>query len=316
LQFSLCIKEHINSIMKKYILITSIVLIFIIVYACDKIKKKEIEETIITGKATVLVDETLMPIIEEQVAVFESQYDAKITLIAKSESEIVQSLSKNKNQIAILSRELSKNEREVFEIKKIKGKITSLATDGIALISNRNNNDTLVSVQDVISFAQGKPSKIKGLVFDNANSSTVRYIKELAKVNNLPKENIFSFNNNNEVIDYISKNNGIVGVVGVNWLSEPMPEMESTIAKIRVLSVKDKNNKTYVKPSQDNIASGLYPMTREIKLLNYQGYQGLGMGFASFIGGEIGQRIILKSGLVPVRIPGRNIKIRKEIEKK
>jgi phosphate transport system substrate-binding protein len=51
-------------------------------------------------------------------------------------------------------------------------------------------------------------------------------------------------------------------------------------------------------------------------LLNYQGYQGLGMGFASFIGGEIGQRIILKSGLVPVRIPGRNIKIRKEIEKK
>jgi phosphate transport system substrate-binding protein len=302
--------------MKKYILITAIVLIFILVYACDKIKKKEIEETILTGKTTVLVDETLMPIIEEQVAVFESQYDAKITLIAKSESEIVQNLSKNKNQIAILSRELSKNEREVFDNKKIKGKITSLATDGIALISNRNNNDTLVSVQDVISFAQGQPSKIKGLVFDNANSSTVRYIKELAKVNNLPKENIFSFNNNNEVINYISKNNGIIGIVGVNWLSEPMPEMESTIAKIRVLSVKDKNNKTYVKPSQDNIASGLYPITREIKLLNYQGYQGLGMGFASFIAGEIGQRIILKSGLVPVRIPSRNIKIRKEIENK
>jgi phosphate transport system substrate-binding protein len=31
------------------------------------------------------------------------------------------------------------------------------------------------------------------------------------------------------------------------------------------------------------------------------------MGFASFVAGDIGQRIILKSGLLPVRMPGRNI---------
>jgi phosphate transport system substrate-binding protein len=34
------------------------------------------------------------------------------------------------------------------------------------------------------------------------------------------------------------------------------------------------------------------------------------MGFASFITGEIGQRIILKSGLAPVRVPGRKINIK------
>jgi phosphate transport system substrate-binding protein len=39
------------------------------------------------------------------------------------------------------------------------------------------------------------------------------------------------------------------------------------------------------------------------------------MGFASFLAGDIGQRIVLKSGLLPIQMPGRNIMTRKEIEK-
>jgi phosphate transport system substrate-binding protein len=39
------------------------------------------------------------------------------------------------------------------------------------------------------------------------------------------------------------------------------------------------------------------------------------MGFASFLGGERGQRIILKSGLVPERVPSRKIMIRNKITK-
>jgi phosphate transport system substrate-binding protein len=33
----------------------------------------------------------------------------------------------------------------------------------------------------------------------------------------------------------------------------------------------------------------------------------IGNGVPSFVAGDIGQRIILKSGLLPVRMPGRNI---------
>jgi phosphate transport system substrate-binding protein len=40
------------------------------------------------------------------------------------------------------------------------------------------------------------------------------------------------------------------------------------------------------------------------------------MGFASFITGEIGQRIITQSGLAPMREPSRNIRIRNQIENK
>jgi phosphate transport system substrate-binding protein len=37
------------------------------------------------------------------------------------------------------------------------------------------------------------------------------------------------------------------------------------------------------------------------------------MGFGSFITGERGQRIVLKSGLVPIRFPSRKIITRNQI---
>ncbi|MGH2667292.1 PstS family phosphate ABC transporter substrate-binding protein [Flavobacterium sp.] len=303
--------------MKKYILTASILVSFLFVFSCDKTAGSKDKETMLKGRVTILVDETLLPVIEDQVDVFESQYNASITLIGKSESEIVQMLSKNKQQLAVLSRELTKNEGEIFEIKKIKPRVTPLATDAIAFICHKNNKDTLIDLENVITFVQGKNQKgFKGLVFDNPNSSTVRYFKELAKVSSLPKENIFSFDTNNEVIEFVAKNEGMIGVVGVNWLLQPKPEMQEVVKKVNVLSVKSLKGDKYVFPSQENIVTGDYPITREVKMLNYQNISGLGIGFASFVAGEIGQRIILKSGLAPVRIPGRNIIIRKEIEKK
>jgi phosphate transport system substrate-binding protein len=69
-------------------------------------------------------------------------------------------------------------------------------------------------------------------------------------------------------------------------------------------------NNIAILPSQNNIAEGTYPLARDLYIINCQGYSGLGMGFASFVAGDIGQRIILKSGLLPVRMPGRNIIIK------
>lgn len=286
---------------------------FILFTSCDKKATSKEEETIIKGKISILVDETLLPIIDSQVEVFQSQYNASITLIPKSETEIVKLLSENKSRLAIMSRELTKNESKIFSDKKIDPKVTVFGTDAIAFISNKKNKDTIVNLERFISFMKGDNSvTFSGIVFDNANSSTVRYVKELAKVKELPKEKIYSLNTNSEVIDYVTNNPNAIGIIGVNWVSDPMPENVEKVKQIRVLTVQSANN-VLSKPTQDNIASGDYPLTREIKMLNYQGFTGLGMGFASFVGGDIGQRIILKSGLVPIRIPGRNIKIRSKI---
>ncbi|WP_396185522.1 PstS family phosphate ABC transporter substrate-binding protein [Flavobacterium sp.] len=272
------------------------------------------KESILKGAATVFVDETLTPIIEDQIAVFESNYDAKINIISKSESEIVISLFKEKSGIAVLTRNLTIEENKIFEQKKITPKITKFAIDAIAFISNKATNDTLIDLNNVVVFMKGNQSTtIKGLVFDNPNSSTVRYMNELAGIKAIPEKGVYSFKTNQEVIKFVAQNEGMIGVVGVNWLSQPMPEMQKYVDKVNVLSVKSLSGGNYYSPSQNNIAEGKYPLARDLYIINGQGYSGLGMGFASFVAGDIGQRIILKSGLLPVRVPGRRINIRNQI---
>lgn len=277
-------------------------------------KKSTTKETILKGSVTIFSDETLTPIIEDQVAVFESNYDAKIKIDSKSEAETIISLFKEKSTIAVLARNLTFEENKIFEQKKITPKITKFATDAIAFISNKNAKDTLIELKSIIEFMQGKPSlNIKGLVFDNPNSSTVRQMNELAGLKSNPEKGVYSFKTNQEVIKFVAENDGMVGVVGINWLSQPMPVMQEYVDKVNILSVKGLGGDGFYFPSQNNLAEGKYPLARDLYIINAQGYSGLGMGFASFVAGDIGQRIILKSGLLPVRIPGRKIIIRNEI---
>ena len=277
----------------------------------QKEQKKADKESILKGSTTIFVDETLTPIIEDQVAVFESNYEAKVKLVSKSESETLISLFKQKSAIAVLTRNLTNEENKIFEQKKITPKITKFATDAIAFISNKSSNDTLIDLKNVVDFMKGKPSAtIQGLVFDNPNSSTVRYMNLLAEIKSIPENGVYSFKTNDEVIKFVAQNKGMIGVVGVNWLFQPMPEMKEFVNKVNVLSVKGLTGENYYAPSQNNIAEGKYPLARDLYIINGQGYSGLGMGFASFVAGDIGQRIILKSGLLPVRIPGRRINVR------
>jgi phosphate transport system substrate-binding protein len=292
--------------------------VFILFFVCllfimcnQKEQPKTDKESILKGSTTIFVDETLTPVIEDQVAVFESTYKSKINLVSKSESETVNSLFNEKAAIAVLTRNLTDVENKIFEQKKITPKITKFAIDAIAFISNKGNKDTLIALKNVIEFMQGKPnSAIKGLVFDNPNSSTVRYMNALAGINKIPENGVFSFKTNEEVIKFVAENAGMIGVVGINWLSQPNPDMQDFVDKVNVLSVKSLVGKEYYFPSQNNIAEGKYPLARDLYIINGQGYSGLGMGFASFVAGDIGQRIILKSGLLPIRVPGRRINIK------
>jgi len=292
-------------------ILMSVVFIF---FNCKKNENENsTEESIIKGKATIYVDETITPIVEDEVMVFESMYDAKFNLVSKSEAEILNSLFDQKTKIAILARDLYKKELNIFEKRKIFPRITKFATDGIAFVSNKKMKDSLIDLQDVVDFMKGeRKSKIKGLVFDNPNSSTVVYMNSLSGITSLPDKDVYSFKTNKEVLRFVSENDGMIGVVGVNWLSQPDSATISIMNRIIVLSVKGINGKQFYFPSQNNFAEGTYPLVRDLYLINCQGSAGLGMGFASFIAGDIGQRIVLKSGLLPAVIPSRRLNIIKD----
>lgn len=300
--------------MKKYsvVLFIAFIAVTAFIISCNNSNN---QETILNGKVAILVDESIQPIVEDVQAVFESKYDATLTLLPKSEKEAILDLANDKAKVIVLSRRLNAEENKIFQQKKIVPRATVFATDAIAFIKNKATNDTILALSDVLDFMKGKKNAIKGLVFDNPNSSTVRYMDSLAGISEIPKEGVFSFNTNDEVIRYVEKNPGMIGVVGMNWLSQPKPTSQKIVDNLIVLSVKSIQGNAYVYPSQENIATKQYPLARDLFIINCQGYEGLGMGFSSFISGEIGQRIILKSGLAPIRVPSRKIITRSQIEK-
>lgn len=272
------------------------------------------EQSYTSGKEQILVDESFAPIIEDQAFLFESTYsNAKLDLVMKSENELLNLFLSDSIQVAILSRLLNVEETKHFEAKNIQVRVNRFAIDGIALITHNSSKYTNADVSDIIKILKGEGSSLESLVFDNANSSTVRYFKELAGIKDLPLEGIYAMKSNSEVIKYVNDNPGSVGVVGVNWMVQPPVELESTVAELRILGIKNVSGQpgsdAYYKPSQNDIALGMYPLTRSLYVINCEGGAGLGTGFASFIAGERGQRIVLKSGLLPDSIPSREINI-------
>lgn len=289
--------------------------ILIFLFSCET-KKKKNQDTIIEGKATVYVDESIFPIVEDEQIVFQTEYKAKLNLVAKSENEIINDLFYDTAKIAILARSLTDQEITQYKNKKITPKITPFAYDAIALIKNKTANDSLIALKDIIYFVKGFwVPNIKGLVFDNPNSSSMRYISELAGISLTDKPNVFSFKTSEEVIKYVASNEGMVGVVGMNWILQAPTELLPELEKVKVLGVKGLSDTNYYFPTQDNLAQHVYPMSRHLYIINCQGYTGLGMGFASFVSGERGQRIVLKSGLVPEHFPSRKLVVRKSITK-
>jgi phosphate transport system substrate-binding protein len=289
------------------------VVAFVFTLASCQQNKTEVQ-SYTSGREKILVDESLIPIIEDQTYVFESTYpDAKLELVAKSENELVNSFLDDSAQVAILSRELRADERKHFDSRKIKIRVNRFAVDGIALIAHNSIKDSTATVEDIIKVLKGEVSALGNLIFDNANSSTVRYFKELAGVKELPAKGVYALKTNAEVIKYVYDNPGTIGVVGVNWIVQPPVDLEEEVGSLKILGVKNLAGKpgsdAYYKPFQNDIALESYPLIRSLYIINCEGGPGLGTGFASFIAGERGQRIVLKSGLLPDSIPSREINI-------
>jgi len=298
--------------MRKSRNILSTGLLFVL-FSCQN-NTGSVQQSYTSGFEQILVDESFAPIIEDQEYLFENTYsDAKLDLIMKSENELLDLFLSDSIQVAVLSRLLTPQETKHFESKKITIRINRFAIDGIALITKNPSKDSTVLVSDIINVLKGSGSTIQSLVFDNANSSTVRYFKELAGVNELPTKGVYALKSNPEVIRYVHENPGTIGVIGVNWMVQPPTELEKIVGDLKILGVKNLEGQAgsdaFYKPTQNDIALGLYPLTRSLYIINCEGGAGLGTGFASFIAGERGQRIVLKSGLLPDSIPSREINI-------
>ncbi|TCC94068.1 phosphate ABC transporter substrate-binding protein [Pedobacter frigiditerrae] len=286
-----------------------------IVVSCNRKKTNKIPETRTSGITKILVDESFARILDDQVMVFKSEYhDASVTTIAGNEYKILPKFLNGEVKMIILSRRLKPSEESYYNQMKVPIFTDRFAIDGIALITNADNLDTNITVNEVNDIMRGNSKGNKKLVFDNASSSTVRYFMDSAKVVQLPKAGVYTLQTNNDVIKYVAENKGYIGVVGVNWLLESNKDILSYLPRIKTMGVKNisgkKGSDSYYKPTQNALINGVYPFLRNVYLINAEGRDGLGTGFANWLNSPRGQLIVLKSGLGPHKMISRDFNIK------
>ncbi len=302
-------------------------------------------DTPTSGEITIGVDESFQPLMMAEFDGFHFTYkDAKIKALYKPESEIIGELLRDSIRMAVVSRDLTAEEREEFKRQTIMPRSYKIAVDAVCLIVNNKNLDSAYTVQQIADMMTGKtkkwselnPKNIKDsirIVFDNNNSSNLAFMKSKLKLSNdfLIGKHIFALNSNTEVMEYVNSHPNSMGVIGISWITDSSAnekEVRRFMKDNKVLAIvpdstaqkvdnihTDLDLNRYI-PAQANIARKLYPFSRTVYMLSREARSGLGSGFASYILGDQGQRIVLKAGLLPFTMPIRLVELKKmNIEK-
>jgi phosphate transport system substrate-binding protein len=278
------------------------------------------------GTINVAADESFQPLVASLTHAYEGIYpDAHFNVTYQPEQEAIIALLRDSARIAFTSRQLNKDEREIIKKQDGSLKEQKIAIDGIALITGRANQDSLITVEELEKIFSGEIkdwSQLEGsqqsgpitLVFDNANSSNLDYMIERFDIKDVSKLPIYTSASNEKVIDHVRKNRSSIGFIGVNWISDGDASLTRELSEgLRVLGVSDKENpkgiQDYAQPFQRDLRNGKYPLARFVYIVSREGFSGLGGGLMTYIARDVGGLVIEKMGLVPTIPYPRNIEV-------
>jgi phosphate transport system substrate-binding protein len=295
--------------------------------SCTGGSKSGLNETPTRGNIKISADESFQPLIDTEVFTFTHLYNnAKIKPEYKPEYNVINDFMNDSVKVICTSKKLTDYQIQYLRNTQIIARTSTYAYDALAIVTNRENKDTLLKYNTIKDIFLGKITRWKEInpksklgdirvIFDNTKSGNIRYFKELFEIKDSLSGNFYAVNSNPEVIDFVSRNPDALGIVSVNWISDKDDSLSmSFINKINVVAVSQQyiNDGSYYRPQQGFIFTKEYPFVRDIYLISRETFAGLGSGFINWACGEQGQRIVRTSGLVPATMPIRLVQIKKQ----
>jgi phosphate transport system substrate-binding protein len=255
-------------------------------------------------------------------------------------------------RLIIGTRLLTENELAIIKERKQRTRSHKIAIDGIAVITHKDNKDTLLTTHQLEKILTGEIDSWKQLnpsspldeitvMFDTPNSSMVRYMQDSITRNRPFGPNVKALStdsaladitqliSHDKVIEYVASHASAIGFVGLNWISSPTDSLShGFIEGVNLVSMSSSPEATLLnsyKPYPYQLALEMahrqdprefpargYPLTRDIYMIITDSPGGLSSGFFNFVSGDRGQRIILKSGMLPSNRPVRLVQISEE----
>ncbi|MEP7197636.1 MAG: substrate-binding domain-containing protein [Saprospiraceae bacterium] len=274
------------------------------------------------GRISILCDEALKGIVEQEEQIFERDYpNSDVDILYVSDSMLFKQFIFDSSEIIISSRKLNAEELGYLDKQKnLHPKIFPFAVSAIAFINSINSTDSTLNYDSFINTLQGKDKQnSKTYVIECANSGLAGALMNFAQVKELPN-GFYAQNSSLEVIDYVINHPKSIGIIDWSRVSDSDdPKAKALLEKLNIIKInqpKDSIQYGYLRPYQYNLQDNKYPFTKTLYFISRSGKSDLGLGFASFITGEIGQRILLKAGLLPIFQTDRLIELRSSSDPK
>lgn len=259
------------------------------------------------GTIHISADESFKPVIDAQVAVYESSFPkTKINVHYKPEAECLKDLLVDSIRLVIATRGYTPAEEALIaDSLKIAAKKQALAFDAIAVLVHPSSPDSMFTMQEIKELVAGTSPKKLIPVFDGLKAtSTVQYMMDSVLRGEPLGTNVVAATTSEGVVDYVSRTPNAIGFVGVSWVGNNQDTTQlSFLKKVKVALIESRDKPgAYIHPVQANIYLGRYPMIRKLVYSLTERHRGLGNGFAAFMAGQRGQLIFRRAFLVPAQL--------------
>ena len=312
--------------------------------SCMKYEKKANSPT--SGTTTLVCDNTFENIFEQEVDVFEYQYpEAHILVRYGTQTEALDSLFSMNTRSVVISRDLTQEEKRALKAKykqernaNVNVRSAKIAVDAVALIVNPVNTVNKVTVNEVADILSGEtpnwndlePSKLGAIkvVVDKSGSSLTKYLTDSILGGRPLAPNVFEAGSIKDVFKAVEADKNAIGVLGVSWITSDMESADmstedlakdmlsdgavtspSLTQKVKVLAVNRNDDVRAYKPYQQYIFDGSYPFFRQIYMVTTAPTSNVAGGFYSFVTGPTGQKIIMKTGILPARVSIQQVEL-------
>ncbi len=254
------------------------------------------------GSLTILADESCRYIVSQEEDIFERTYKyAHLDIRYVHEIPLFQKFFADSVDVVMTTRGLTREEKMYFNQRQSFPREFAYATSAIAFVANKTAPDSNFRYEELLRlFKEEKSGTL--FVLENAKSGIANVVMNLLGTESLPAH-FYALQSKEEVLTYVEKYPRAIGIIDYTDISDSDSALsKKMLMRIQLVGVSrpaDSTQMGFVRPYQYNLQDRKYPFTRDLYLISKTGKTDVSIGFAAFICGEIGQKIVLKSGLLP-----------------
>jgi len=274
--------------------------------------------TLTRGKLRLGCDEAVGPVMEKQVAEFRSQYPDADVLVATGQARaIVADFASDSVRVIALARAFNGEERDALARAKVDFQEFEVARTAVAVVAHPDVSVQRLRVGELDTLFAGAQTRWPGpkhlpvrLAVTGINASVTEVFRTSVLKSGGYDPGADTFDSEQEVIDFVSRTPGAIGIVGLNWFKGN----DARVTLIAVASAALRPDSTtapgeYYSPAQAYVYLGYYPITAPVYIYSREVNRDIGLGFVSFVASAAGQKVFQSSGLVPMTMPVRLVQL-------